>query len=131
MYEILKQYEYLGERIITLEELRMMLGIEPHEYPRWIRFKDRVIDSCQKALEENTDIKFMYDPIRKGRKGIHAVKFIISKNADYVDQLTLGEFIDMQPEAVYVDDEEKEEGYEEHLRFIAGACDYTFVNAEM
>jgi len=130
MYEILKQYEYLGERTISLSELRSFLGIEPTEYPRWERFRTRVLDGCQKALEETTDIKFTYEPIRKGRKGIVEVKFIIKKNNDYIDQLTLDEFIDMQPEPDYADDE-RELQYDEHLRLLAEACNYEFTNKEM
>ena len=95
MYELLKQYEKTGERKITLTELREMLGIGVDEYPRWDNFKARVLDSCQQALIENTDIKFTYEPIKAGRK-ITGVHFYISKNTDYVDQLTLDEFIDLQ-----------------------------------
>jgi plasmid replication initiation protein len=101
MYEQLKQFETIGERKITLVELRDKLGIGPDEYPRWDRFRDRVLNSCQQALLENTDIKFTYEPIKSGRK-ITGVHFHISKNTDYVDQLSLNEFIDQQPN---VDDE--------------------------
>jgi plasmid replication initiation protein len=95
MYEILKQYEKIGERTLKLEELRLLLGIEPHEYIRWNNFKARIINTCQKVLAETTDIKYTYETIRAGRKGIVAVKFFIEKNTDYVDQLTLHEFIDI------------------------------------
>ena len=134
MYELLKQYEQLGERVIEIAQIRKWLGIEPNEYPRWDRFKDRVIDSCQRALAENTDIKFTYEPIRKGRKGFSEIKFTIEKNPNHVDPLTLEEFIDLQtepevPEAI--DDDEKEALYDEHLKFLAEACDYEFTNAQM
>lgn len=56
MYEILKQYEYLGKREMKVTELRELLAINPKEYPRWERFRTRVLDSCQQALSENTDI---------------------------------------------------------------------------
>lgn len=95
MYELLKQYEKAGERKMTLVELRNGLGIGDDEYPRWDRFRDRVLNSCQQALLENTDIKFTYEPVKAGRK-ITGVHFYISKNNDYVDQLTLDEFIDLQ-----------------------------------
>lgn len=95
MYELLKQYEKSGERKMTLVELRNGLGIGDDEYPRWDRFRDRVLNSCQHALLENTDIKFTYEPIKAGRK-ITGVHFYISQNTDYVDHLTLDEFIDLQ-----------------------------------
>lgn len=111
MYELLKQYEKSGERKMTLVELRNGLGIGDDEYPRWDRFRDRVLNSCQQALLENTDIKFTYDPIKAGKK-ITGVHFYISKNSDYVDQLTLDEFIDLQKpvdgdyEEISMDDDE-------------------------
>jgi plasmid replication initiation protein len=100
MYEILKQYEGKGERIIEVKELRELLGIGKGEYPRWDNFKSRVLDGCQTALEEHTDIKFTYELHgRRGKGGkILALRFIISKNTEFVDQLTLEEFIDLQPE---------------------------------
>lgn len=99
MYEILKQYEKVGERELKVEELRALIGIAVNEYPRWERFKTKVIDACQTALEEYTDIKFTYEPIRRGKGGkIVAIKFSITKNADYVDVLELDEFCDFQPE---------------------------------
>ena len=97
MYEILKQYEKIGERELTVQELKAMLGISPDEYPRWERFKVRVLDSCQQALKENTDICYTYEKGRSGRGGTWlSIIFHIYKNTEYEDQLTLSEFIDLQ-----------------------------------
>ena len=46
MYEILKQYETVGERILSVDDLKSYLGIGKNEYPRWNNFKCRVLDSC-------------------------------------------------------------------------------------
>lgn len=110
MYEILKQYEKIGKRELKVSELRELLGILPNEYPRWERFRVRVLDSCQQALAENTDISFTYErgKVGKGGKWITII-FHISKNEDYIDQLTLDEFIDLQPEAKPIDITEPEE----------------------
>jgi plasmid replication initiation protein len=135
MYELLKQYEKLGERVIALEDLRLWIGIEAHEYPRWIRFREKVLDACQRALAEHTDIKFDYEPIRKGigkgtgRKITH-IKFIIKKNEDYSDQLSLGDFIEQQPGLDIVNEDPLEQ-YEEHLRFVAEACNFEFPNVQI
>lgn len=155
MYELLKQYEKVGERKIPLSELKELLGIGEKEYPRWDRFKDRVLISCQQALEEYTDIKFEFEPIKSGRK-ITGVHFIIKKNENYVDQLTLDDFIELQPEVGLVEDTaedpfqaEPEEhdpfivSFEEepvkeepkyinkHVDFLASACEYEFDGLEM
>ena len=108
MYELLKQYEKIGELKMPLQKLRDGLGIAAEEYPRWDNFKRRVLDSCQQALQENTDIKFTYNLIRAGRK-ITGIHFHIEKNYDYIDQLTLEEFIDLQEENEIVVEAEFEE----------------------
>ena len=104
MYEILKQYEHIGKRELSITELRELLGIEPNEYAGrtgWSDFKKRVLDSCQQALKETTDICFDYERGRAGAGGKWlTIIFHIRKNEDYVDQLTLAEFIDMQDAAM-------------------------------
>lgn len=106
MYELLKQYEKTGERKITLQDLRAMLGIAPNEYPRWDNFKRRIIDGSREALAENTDICFDYEPIKAGRK-IVGVHFFIKKNLKHVDKLSLDEFIDQQDDCNEIDGEEE------------------------
>jgi plasmid replication initiation protein len=98
MYEILKQYEYIGTREIEVKELQELLGVN---YSRWDRFKAKVLDSCQQALKETTDICFSYERGKTGKGGKWlTIVFYIRKNKDYVDQLTLDEFIAQQPEPV-------------------------------
>jgi len=97
MYEILKQYEKIGSRILGVDELKELLGIDKKEYgDRFNNFKMKVLDACQQALKEITDLKFTYEPHGKRGKGgkILYLKFTIEKNTDYVDQLTLFEFIE-------------------------------------
>lgn len=95
LYELLKQYEKVGERKMTLSEIRNWLGLSDDQYPRWDRFKERVLDSCQQALLENTDIKFEYTAIKAGKK-VTGVHFKISKNKKHRNPLTLDDFINQQ-----------------------------------
>lgn len=98
MYEVLKQYEYAKATEITIDFLKALIGISQKQYTEWRDFKRDVLEVCQKALQEQTDIKFTYEPIKRGRGGkVVALKFNIEKNDDYVDQITLDEFIDLQP----------------------------------
>ena len=101
MYEILKQYEGLGKRELTVTELRKLLGIGKKEYSGrtgWSDFKKKVLDSCQQALKETTDICYTYERGRVGKGGKWlTIIFTIFKNENYIDQLTLEEFIEMQP----------------------------------
>jgi len=99
MYELLKAYEKRGgERIISVTELREMLGIEKNEYQKFNDFKRFVLNACQKALEAKTDICYTYEPYaRSGRGGrIQSLRFTITKNAGYTNQLKLDEFIGME-----------------------------------
>lgn len=101
MYEILKQYESLGKRELTVTELRELLGIDKNEYSGrtgWSDLKKKVLDSCQQALKEITDICYTYERGRVGKGGKWlTIIFTIFKNENYIDQLTLEEFIEMQP----------------------------------
>jgi plasmid replication initiation protein len=134
MYEILKQYEKAGERVISVQELRELLGIEKNEYPRWERFRVRVLESCQAALAEFTDISFTYAP--HGRKGpggkIVTLKFIIRKNENYVDPVTLDEFI-----ALKKDKKDKEDAVptrtrrDEIMELMSDACDDEFTKEQV
>ena len=92
MYEILKQYEKIGERTIEIEDLKSMLDIRKNQYSLFKDFRVRVLEACQKALEDYTDIKYTFETIKRGRK-IHALKFIITKNENFKDDLKLKEFI--------------------------------------
>lgn len=104
MYEILKQYEKLGKREISVPELRELLGISPKEYERWDNFKRKVLDSCQKALKENTDICYTYERGKSGAGGKWlTIIFHISKNNGHKNKLSLEEFIDMQPNTKIID----------------------------
>lgn len=99
MYEILKQYEYLGKREIEIAELRELLGINPEDYPRFHDFKVRVLDNCQKALAESTDITYTY---KKGKTGSGGkwltIIFQIKKNPKFVDELELNKYIETTAE---------------------------------
>lgn len=72
MYEILKQYEKLVEREISIEQLRFLLDIKDNEYigsDGFENFKKKVLKPCQKALKEKTDICFDFKRGKTGRGG--------------------------------------------------------------
>lgn len=78
IYELLKQYEKIGQRTMEVQELKEMLGVTS-EYPLYANFKQRVVDKAQKDLLTNTDISFTYVEIKSG-KSVVALTFFISKN---------------------------------------------------
>ena len=147
MYELLKQYEGIGWRVFKVEELKNLLGISKDEYDgRWNNFKKYVIDACQKALVEHTDIKFAYASYgKKGPGGkILQLKFTIEKNEKYSDPLSLEEFIDIN-KAVDIDenivdiwdmdeddiDPDNLSKYEARLIFLRGAVAGEFTKEQL
>jgi len=137
MYEILKQYESLGERTISIDDLKELLGMKKSEYPRYNSFRADVLDVCKQALEACTDIKFAYGPSqKKGRGGkVTALKFTISKNDNYTDPLALADFIDLpnsrNSDTDNVAEVAETEFQSECLGLLAGACDNEFNEAEI
>ena len=114
MYELLKQYEYIGKREISVLELRELLGIASNEYPRWERFRTKVLDSCQKALAENTDICFTYEKGKSGGRGgkwLTIIFHITKTKQRYFDE----------------DDDEEESNWQNpHMNLYRSSCDYEF-----
>ena len=127
LYEILKQYETIGKREISVAELRDLIGIDPNEYPRWDNFKTKVLDSCQQALAENTDITFTYEKGKSGRGGKWlTIIFHIQKNKKYVDQISLADFIEQTPkiEAEFIDGTDI-------ISQLYKVCNYEFTREEI
>ena len=78
MYEILKAKQYKGEANYTIEELKLMLGIEPEKYVQYGHFNDKILKPAHDEIEEKTDIKYSMTAKKKGRK-IVGVWFFIQK----------------------------------------------------
>ena len=78
IYELLKQYQNIGKRGITIESLRKMLGIEPDEYKTYNNLKRKVIMVAHKEINEKTDIAFEFREIKLGRK-VNEIEFVINR----------------------------------------------------
>jgi len=124
IYELLKQYEKIGTRIITLEDIRMYLGISPDEYKFYADFKKRVISTSQKELKEYSDICFEFEEIKASRK-ITAIKFIIRRNSKPQDINNQEDVNNAQHVSTKTDEEELNKiindfnsKYNGHLDFI-------------
>ncbi|MDZ7877182.1 MAG: replication initiation protein [Saprospiraceae bacterium] len=81
LYHLLKQY--FGRRQYNVEvplaELKEMLGVA-NKYDLYGHFKAAVLDEAQKRLIETTDISFVYQEVKVGRK-VAAIVFHIKENA--------------------------------------------------
>ena len=91
VYELMKQYENIGKREISLEELRKYLGIEEDEYLRFGNFENRVLRITKEEINQYTDLTIDYEKIKTGRKITSILFTIKSKNEDkkiYIDYLS-------------------------------------------
>ena len=96
MYEILKQHEWSGSKIISVDELKGQLGLSRKEYEKFNDFQRYVLVPCKKALDKSTDISYEYEiHSRKGRGGkVQELKFTITKNKNYIDLASYAHPID-------------------------------------
>jgi len=80
LYELFKQYEGIGHRIINIDVLRDALNINKDQYPKYANLKQKVISVAVKEINANTDLLIAYNEIKEVRK-IVSVEFLIkSKN---------------------------------------------------
>ena len=81
IYELLKQYRDIGERTLSLEEIRECCGVSK-KLLNYSDFERKVVLISQKEINEKSDIRFKFERIKHVRK-IVAIKFIISNNKAY------------------------------------------------
>ena len=81
IYELLKQYEFKGERVLSINEIKGFLKIEDDKYKQYGHFKSKVILVAQKELKSKTDIYFEVEEI-KDKKKVFNIRFVIFNNTE-------------------------------------------------
>lgn len=79
LYELLKQFEKIGERRFFLSDLRSILSLKENEYKLFGDFKRRILESSVKEINKITDLKIDYETRKQGRK-VSMIIFSINKN---------------------------------------------------
>ena len=82
IFELLKQYQYLGSREIDISDLRKFCFIEGNKYKLYGIFKVKVLEIAKREINSKTDILIDYEEIKQSRK-ITSVNFSIKKNPNY------------------------------------------------
>lgn len=78
LYELLKQYESIGNRKLQVEDMRRMLEYE-NEYPNFSDFFRYFIKPAIRDINKNTDLDvYKVDKIKKGRR-IQAIHFFFGQ----------------------------------------------------
>lgn len=81
IYELLKQKEYIGNRVISIEDIRDYCGISKEKYKNINDLKRKVLDISNREINEKTDIEISYSMIKDGRKYV-SVSFDIKNKED-------------------------------------------------
>ena len=79
LYEILKSYEYKKTVRFCVDELKELLNAE--HYERYIHFRIKVIDIAVNEINDLSDLKVSYVPIKESRK-FTGIDFVIRLKLD-------------------------------------------------
>lgn len=77
LYEFFKSYAYRKRITVSIDDLRTYLGIEEGKYREYKQFRRGVLERSLKEIEEYTDVRVTFRPIRKGRY-YSSIEFAIS-----------------------------------------------------
>ena len=78
MFELLLQYLIIGNRKITIEDLRFLCGIQQKEYIGYNMLKRKVIDRAKTEINTKTEYEIDYTEIKESRKVV-AIDWTIKK----------------------------------------------------
>lgn len=81
LYELLSQYRIIGERTMTVEDIRHRFQLED-KYPLVGDLRRRVIAPAVKAVDEKTSVNVLYEAIKEGRS-IVAFRFWFAIKEEY------------------------------------------------
>ena len=139
LFTYLEQNRFRMSWTVSLEELKYILNCEDDEtYAEYKHFNNLILKRCYKELTEKTELQYIYEPIRRGRKVIE-IKFTLASRAvipteTQVDgQLTFFDSPDFENEIVEepdLEDQAMKKYGSEPLAFIAGAMEYEFTKEE-
>ena len=74
LYELMMQWDATGVRLITILDIRSAFNIEKQSYPAFKDFRVKVLEPSVKEINEKTNLKVKWDPVKTGRK-ITSLKF--------------------------------------------------------
>ena len=82
IFELLKQYESIGKRKISIDELREYCGVNPNEYRDYTAIKINIMDRATAEINAKTNYRVYYTEIKESRK-IVAIEWTIKKETHF------------------------------------------------
>ncbi|MBC8147376.1 MAG: replication initiation protein [Bacteroidetes bacterium] len=87
LYQILAQYKQVGERTITIDKLRAMLGIyKEKSYALFGHIKSKILDISKREINSKTDLTISYLTIKQSRKVV-GINFKITQKPNQAAQV--------------------------------------------
>lgn len=68
---------------IDLSDLKTLLNCTAETYSQYKRFNDLILKKCHKEINEKTDLRFSFTPVKKGRK-VAEIEFTVETIADEI-----------------------------------------------
>jgi len=82
IFELLLQYESIGKRTTTIEELRTWCGIEQDEYADYFDLKRKVINRAKDEINAKTEYHVTYVELKESRK-VSSIQWTFSKKTHF------------------------------------------------
>lgn len=79
VYELMKQYENLRQREISIKDFKLMLGITGSEYKQYANLKEKIIEKSINEINDKSDLLVTYKEIKDARKVV-ALSFTLKEN---------------------------------------------------
>lgn len=99
MFIYLESHRKMKSWEVSLEELKHILNCDKEEtYKEFKRFNDRLLKRVQKEMNEKTECRYSYEPIKRGRRVV-AIRFTYQGQDELTDnQMTLEDYLEGQEE---------------------------------
>lgn len=121
---------YRESWVIDLASLRSILGCSSPTYAEYKFFNNDVLKKCKSEIESKTDLKFNYEPVKKGRKVVEIRFSVIT-----TQQITVDDILPLEGKTDDPDPDEEDLMIEKYgskrLADLAANCDYEFTREEM
>lgn len=79
IYNILKQYEKIGEIEFSIDEIRSLVQLDEYKYKQFGDLKKRILLPAQQEITDKTDINFDFIECKPANRKVTKIKFLINK----------------------------------------------------
>lgn len=130
LYLYLENNRFRKSWSIPLGDLKALLRCTADTYTEYKRFNDLILKKCHKELNEKTNIKYSYEPVKSGRK-VTEIRFTLTTQADEdLQQLTFADLAAANGEEPDLDAMAEKYGSEMFAQ-LAEALNYEFSKEQM